>query len=141
MNAGSDITHSEFSTKDTTVLHGLQLWYALPNHSRFSAPALTSYQPRNVVGDGFTAKVFLGELLGEKSPVPTYIPLTGVELRLDPSVALDIDVPANHGHGLVQVTGQVSIDGVEVPQDAIGFTPQEDQLCTLRLLIGLLLLF
>lgn len=34
MTAGRGISHSEFSTPDTTHLHGAQLWYALPNDLR-----------------------------------------------------------------------------------------------------------
>ena len=36
--------------------------------------------PDAAAGEGWTARVFLGDLLGESSPVPTYIPLTGAEL-------------------------------------------------------------
>src|SRR5699024_9217561 len=45
MTAGYGITHSEFSTKDTTVLHGAQLWVALPEHARNMEPTFESYRP------------------------------------------------------------------------------------------------
>lgn len=123
MNAGTGITHQEYSTADTTVLEGLQLWYALPDEHRFSEPNLTSYHPETVHGEGFTAKVFLGSLLGSTSPVPTFIPLTGAELRLDPHTSVTIDVPADHEHGVVQARGRVWLDGVEIPEHAIGVAP------------------
>lgn len=134
MNAGTGITHSEFSSEDTSTLHGLQLWYALPDHSRFSEPALSSHQPPVYKGEGFTAKVFLGNLLGESSPVPTYIPLTGAEFRIEPGATVELDVPEDHEHGLIQVTGKVLLDGVEVPDNSIGFAPVGRK--TLRITAG-----
>ncbi|VXA98124.1 pirin family protein [Citricoccus sp. K5] len=121
MNAGSGITHSEYSTADTTVLHGAQLWYAFPDHARATAPSLEAHRPEPVTGPGYTARVFLGSLLGSTSPVKTHLPLTGVELRMDPGTTLEVDVPAGHEHGLLQVTGALSLDGVEIPEDHLGF--------------------
>lgn len=99
------------------------LVYALPDHARFSKPTLESHLPEDITGEGFTAKVFLGELLGQKSPVHTYLPLTGAEFRIKPNTTAELTVPAEHEHGLVQVTGAVFIDGVEVPNNSIGFVP------------------
>ncbi len=121
MNAGTGITHSEYSTADTTVLHGAQLWYAFPDHARFTPPSLEAHRPEPVTGPGYTARVFLGSLLGATSPVRTHLPLTGAELLLDPGTTVEIEVPAGHEHGLLQVTGAVHLDGVEVPEDHLGF--------------------
>ncbi|GAA4772291.1 pirin family protein [Citricoccus nitrophenolicus] len=121
MNAGAGITHSEFSTADTTVLHGAQLWYAFPDHARFGPPSLEAHRPETVTGPGYTARVFLGSLLGSTSPVKTHIPLTGVELLLEPGASVVIDVPADHEHGLLQVSGEIWLDGVQVPEDHLGF--------------------
>src|SRR5690242_10581104 len=38
MTAGRGISHSEYSTPGTTVLHGAQLWLALPDGDRQVAP-------------------------------------------------------------------------------------------------------
>ncbi|MGM7669606.1 pirin family protein [Microbacterium sp. A93] len=121
MNAGAGITHSEFSTADTTVLHGVQLWYAFPEHARFSPPSLDAHRPETVAGPGYTARVFLGSLLGSTSPVTTHLPLTGVELLLEPGASLEIEVPADHEHGLLQVSGAIWLDGVQIPEDHLGF--------------------
>ncbi len=123
MNAGKGITHSEYSSDTTEVLHGLQLWYALPDEHRFGEPRLDSYLPPLIEGEGYTARVFLGSLLGSTSPVETHIPLTGAEFRLDAGATLEIPVPQDHEHGIIQVTGSISLDGVEVPENAIGVAP------------------
>ena len=121
MNAGIGITHSEYSTQDTTVLHGAQLWYAFPDHARFSAPSLDAHRPEQISGEGWTAKVFLGSLLGQTSPVHTHIPLTGAEFRLRPGAQVEVEVPADHEHGVLAVNGTVQLDGVDVEQAHLGY--------------------
>ncbi|WP_049897735.1 pirin family protein [Nesterenkonia massiliensis] len=117
MNAGRGISHSEYSSADTKILHGAQLWYAFPDEHRFVEPSLETHHPEPVAGEGWQAKVFVGDLLGHRSPVKTYIPLTGAELRLEPGTVLDIDVPAGHEHALLHVSGAVKFNGCEVPPD------------------------
>ncbi|WP_150461620.1 pirin family protein [Nesterenkonia ebinurensis] len=117
MNAGRGISHSEYSTADTKILHGAQLWYAFPDEHRFVEPSLESHHPEPVRGEGWEAKVFLGELLGYRSPVKTYLPLTGAEIRLEPGTFLEIEVPNGHEHGLLRVSGAVALNDCEVPAD------------------------
>ncbi|HYU85503.1 MAG TPA: pirin family protein, partial [Kribbellaceae bacterium] len=45
MTAGRGISHSEVSTPETTILHGAQLWVALPDSSRFGDPGFEHYAP------------------------------------------------------------------------------------------------
>ncbi|MCT2089826.1 pirin family protein [Micrococcus terreus] len=131
MNAGTGITHSEYSSQDTTVLHGAQLWYAFPDHARFSAPSLDAHRPDPITGEGYTAKVFLGSLLGQTSPVHTHLPLTGAEFRLRPGSTVQIEVPADHEHGVLAVNGPVHLDGVEVGQAHLGYVGTGAQTLTL----------
>ncbi|WP_295017496.1 pirin family protein [uncultured Micrococcus sp.] len=132
MHAGRGVTHTEYSTADTTVLHGAQLWYALPDAHRFSHPDLHSHRPDPVIGEGWEAKVFLGELLGRRSPVPTAIPLTGAELRLQPGAEIVVEVPAHHEHGLLAVSGAVTLQGVDVPAAHLGYVGPGARRLTVR---------
>ena len=77
MTAGRGISHSEVSPSSTSTLHGAQLWLALPESARHTDPGFDHYAPPAVSGDGWTARVFLGSLLGSTSPVSTYSPLLG----------------------------------------------------------------
>src|SRR6476469_8078196 len=43
LTAGSGIAHSEYSTPETTVLHGAQLWVALPESDRSTQPGFEHY--------------------------------------------------------------------------------------------------
>ena len=64
MTAGRGISHSEVSPPSTTTLHGAQLWLALPEGARHGDPGFEHYAPDAVTGDGWSARVFLGSLLG-----------------------------------------------------------------------------
>ena len=110
MTAGRGISHSEVSTADTEVLHGAQLWVALPEAERGTEPGFRHFVPEPVAGPGWTARVFLGSLLGSTSPVPTFSPLVGAELLLEPGTVLELDVDPTHEHGLLLDAGSLSVD-------------------------------
>ncbi|MBB2988488.1 pirin family protein [Terracoccus luteus] len=115
MTAGSGIAHSEFSTPSTSVLHGAQLWLALPDATRHVAPTFEHYAPPAVERPGATARVFLGALLGSRSPVVTHSPLLGAEIVLDAGASLTLDAPAGlqpgFEHGLLVDIGGVTLGG------------------------------
>ena len=101
MTAGRGISHSEVSPASTTTLHGAQLWVALPESARHAEPGFEHYAPETVTGDGWRARVFLGSLLGERSPVTTYSPLLGAELLLEPRTEITLDVDPAFEHGVL----------------------------------------
>ena len=111
MTAGSGISHSERSTPETTILHGAQLWIALPDRTRHSTKRFEHYAPPTISGDGYTAQVFLGSLLGEVSPVIGDTPLIGAELRLEPHATLNLTVDPAHEHGVLVDSGSVGLTG------------------------------
>ncbi|NIH83668.1 pirin family protein [Amycolatopsis granulosa] len=111
MTGGHGIAHSEVSTPDTTTLHGVQLWIALPGEHRHAARDFRHYVPPVVTVPGATVRVFLGSLAGSTSPVPACTPLLGAELTLDPGARLVLDVDPGFEHGVLQDTGSVTIDG------------------------------
>ena len=116
MTAGRGISHSEVSTSDTSVLHGVQLWVALPAAYRDTEPAFAHYAPPVVHGDGWDALVFFGSLLGSTSPVETFSPLVGAELILDAGTRLRPDTDPLFEYGVLVDFGSVRVDGVEVAQ-------------------------
>ncbi|WP_017608789.1 pirin family protein [Nocardiopsis xinjiangensis] len=133
MTAGAGICHSETSTPDTSRLHGLQLWIALPEEVR-DRPGreFEHFVPEPVGFDGGSALVFLGSLLGAEAPVSMHTPLVGAEIRLDPGAVLDLQVDPGFEHGLLVDTGEaLTLEGVHVPKDAVGYTGVENR--TLRI--------
>jgi redox-sensitive bicupin YhaK (pirin superfamily) len=127
MTAGHGISHSEVSTPSTTVLHGAQLWVALPSASRDDAPGFDHYAPPPVPGEGWEARVFLGSLLGSTSPVGTATPLLGAELLVSAGTEVHLDVDQSFEHGVLVDTGVVSIGGLEVKQNELAYLPPGSQ--------------
>ncbi len=113
MTAGRGISHSEVSTPDTRSLHGAQLWVALPDADRDVEPGFAHHAPEAVTGAGWAARVFLGSLLGDRSPVPTFTPLLGAELLLEPGTSLELDVDETFEHGVLVDTGVLGVAGQE----------------------------
>ncbi len=132
MTAGHGISHSEVSTPGTTTLHGAQLWVALPESARDGVPGFEHYAPPSIGGAGWTARVFLGSLVGETSPVATFTPLLGAELILEPEASVSLDVDSSHEHGLLVDTGRVDLDGVGVEKDELAYVPPGPTVVELR---------
>jgi quercetin 2,3-dioxygenase len=121
MTAGRGVSHSEVSTPQTEVLHGVQLWVALPDAARADPPGFEHYAPPAVEGEGWTARVFLGSLLGQRSPVRTRTPLLGAEILLGPGQRLDLGVDPLFEHGVLVDAGLLTVDGSPVPVNDLGY--------------------
>jgi len=79
--------HSEESPSGRpAVLHGLQLWIALPQQDRFTEPRFAHHGGLPVVregrGDGATVTVVIGEHRGERSPAEVFTPLVALEVAV-----------------------------------------------------------
>jgi redox-sensitive bicupin YhaK (pirin superfamily) len=109
MTAGAGICHSEVSTADTAVLHGVQLWVALPEAVRDTERGFDHYAPTPLTRPGAILRVFLGELDGVRSPVPTHTPLLGAQLDLGPTARVRFDVDPGFEHGVLVDRGDVAI--------------------------------
>jgi len=111
MTAGAGICHSEVSTSATTVLHGAQLWVALPDADRDTDRDFAHFAPvPRALGDA-TLRVFLGELADARSPVHTFTPLLGAQIDLDPGADLSLDVDRSFEHGVLLDQGSVDVAG------------------------------
>lgn len=113
MTAGRGIAHSEHSVPMDGSLRGVQLWIALPEHSRFTAPAFAHFVPTPVTGAGFAARVFIGSLLGSTSPVATHTPLLGAQLDLEPGTRLELSVDGGFEHGILLDLGELTVVGAD----------------------------
>ncbi len=121
MTGGFGIAHSEVSTPDTTILHGVQLWVALPDEHRGTDRDFQHHVPVPVALDNGTVRVFLGSLAGDTSPVSTFTPLLGAEVSLDPGGTMTLDVDAGFEHGVLVDSGDVRVDGDTVRPTELGY--------------------
>ncbi|MEV5890421.1 pirin family protein [Nonomuraea fuscirosea] len=110
MTAGRGISHSEESPE--TVLHGVQLWVALPDAHRHTGPGFEHHPDLPVLsGPGFAATVVMGSLGDVTSPATAYSPLVGAEVAVDGTGEVPLD-PA-YEHGLLLLDGEAALPGHE----------------------------
>jgi len=121
MTGGHGVAHSEVSTPDTTLLHGVQLWVALPDDARDQPRDFAHHVPAATdLGGGAVARVFLGTLAGSTSPVVTATPLLGAELLLDPGARIELAVDPAFEHGLLVDRGRATLQGRPVERAELG---------------------
>jgi redox-sensitive bicupin YhaK (pirin superfamily) len=114
MTAGAGICHSEVSTAATTILHGVQLWVALPDSDRNTVRDFAHYAPEPVSVLGATLRVFLGELAGSRSPVSTFTPLLGAQVDIEPRARVELAIDTGFEHGVLLDRGRLEVAGTEL---------------------------
>ncbi|AQU65411.1 pirin family protein [Streptomyces niveus] len=116
MTSGRAIAHSEQSAvPHPRLLHGAQLWVALPDAHRNTAPAFEHHVDLPVVtGPGLTATVVLGGLDGAVSPGTTYSPLVGADLALAEGADVRLPVEPDFEYAVLTMSGATEVDGVRL---------------------------
>ncbi|MEV6247581.1 pirin family protein [Streptomyces sp. NPDC051742] len=116
MTSGRAISHSEESPRPhAPLLHGAQLWVALPDAHRHVEPHFQHHAdlPR-VTAPGLTATVILGELDGAASPGTTYTPLVGADLALTAGTETNLPLDPDFEYAVLAMSGEAHVDGVPV---------------------------
>lgn len=123
MTAGRGIAHSEETPSGSRgLLHGVQLWVALPDAHRQAAPSFESRAelPRLELAGG-AATVLLGELGGLRSPATTFSPIVGADLQLGQGARLTPPLEPGFEHALVVLRGDVALGGRALDPDVLYF--------------------
>jgi quercetin 2,3-dioxygenase len=129
MTAGRGIAHAEESpAAHDPVLHGVQLWVALPDATRHVPPAFEHHSqlPETRIGD-FGASVFMGELAGARSDATAFSPIVGAELTALGAAAgparcvLPLD-PAFE-HAVFAVAGPAEAEGIGLEPGRLLYLP------------------
>ncbi|MEV7596324.1 pirin family protein [Kitasatospora sp. NPDC089797] len=116
MTSGRAISHSEESPRPhARYLHGAQLWVALPDAHRHTAPAF-EYHPELplVTAPGLRATVILGTLDTATSPGTTHTPLVGADLALTEGASPALPLVPEFEYAVLAMTGRIDVDGVPV---------------------------
>ncbi|WP_059008667.1 pirin family protein [Streptomyces specialis] len=120
MTSGRAIAHSEESPRPHTnapILHGTQLWVALPDEHRNTAPAFEHHAvlPGVAGGNGLRATVILGSLDGATSPGTTYSPLVGADVTAAAGTDARLPVEEDFEYAALAMSGEAVVDGVPLP--------------------------
>ncbi len=112
MTAGPGIAHSEESHEQQAnpVVHGAQLWVALPDGVRNSAaPRFDQYDDLPGLSlDGLRGTVMIGSVAGVESPATSYTPLVGADLTVDAAASLPL-TPA-YEYAVLVIDGPVTVE-------------------------------
>jgi len=118
MTAGRGIVHSERSPADERAagppLSGIQTWLALPTAKEELDPAFEHVAADRlpvVEGSGARARVVMGTLWGETSPVTCHSPTIYADIALEAGGSMPLD-PVADERGLYLADGDVAVDGL-----------------------------
>jgi quercetin 2,3-dioxygenase len=115
MTSGRGITHSEESPARArarpSLLHGVQLWVALPRAQQFMAPGFAHYAELPVVDVGVGARVTViaGELAGHRSPAVVHSPLVGLEVAMSGGGNVTLATLEDFEYGVIAADGPASV--------------------------------
>jgi redox-sensitive bicupin YhaK (pirin superfamily) len=121
MTAGRGIAHAEETpAMNGGRLQGLQLWVALPERSRETAPA---FEQQRALPDfeleGGRATLLMGKLAGASSPAQTFSPMVGADVTGEPERRLVIPLDPGFEHALVPLHGLCRLDGQALDVDTL----------------------
>jgi redox-sensitive bicupin YhaK (pirin superfamily) len=120
MNAGMGVMHSERPPHDIHEIGGrqeiIQLWINMPAKNKMDQPAYFPVQanevPKFTSADNLvTVRVFAGQVLGVKGPVPTVSNVNASTLMLKKGGTIEIPIPADFSAFLYLLDGKVTLGG------------------------------
>lgn len=136
MTAGRGISHSEQPTPDT-IMHGVQLWVALPPEAASMEPAFEYHArvPSTAIGHGI-ATVIAGSFAGQTSPARHHSPIVGVDLLFDSAGATEVPLDVDFEYAVVPLTGSFDWEGEALDKQRWLYLPPGSERVTLRTSAG-----
>jgi len=136
MTAGRGISHSEESLPDS-ILHGVQLWIALPDSVRHMEPNFIHYTNLpSVTLDNLQIHVLAGEYLNSISPVKVYSPLIGLEIIALEDTTTTLPLSPNFEYGILPLIGDIEVGHETVDIDTLLYLPCGQSIAPVRLQKG-----
>jgi quercetin 2,3-dioxygenase len=134
MTSGSGIAHSEESPRGRpAVLHGLQLWIALPENERHLEPSFAHHPQLPVIyHSSAIVTVVVGEYQGEQSPAGVFSPLAGFEVAVSAGTTFTLPVRQDFEYGVVAVDGPAGVSGVQAEPGQLAHLPAGRDAITLE---------
>lgn len=125
MTSGRGIAHSEESPAEhDPELHGVQLWVALPDRSRFADPAFEHHAelPSGRSG-GLAITVLLGSLGGLNSPATTFSDIVGAELAAVRDCAERVVLDPSFEHAVLVTSGHAMVADENLAPGSLLYLP------------------
>src|SRR4051794_30280730 len=121
MTAGHGIAHSEQSpVQHARFLHGAQLWVALPDASRETAPAFEHHATLpGWDSDGLAATVLMGSFAGATSPGTAYTALVGADLAVAAGADVEVPLEPDFEYALLASSGSAEVEDAPLERGAM----------------------
>jgi len=112
MTAGRGISHAEATPPvHPPILHGVQLWVALPHAVRDMPPAFAHHADLPAVTEGnVTTTVLVGSFAGATSPAQIHTPLVGAEIAFAGSAESTLTLRPDFEYALLALDGAPTIE-------------------------------
>jgi redox-sensitive bicupin YhaK (pirin superfamily) len=120
MNAGMGVIHSERPPHDIHEIGGrqeiIQLWINTPAANKMDQPqyfpVAAGEAPTFTTDDGkVLARVFSGEVLGQKGPISSHTEVNASTIELKKGGKITIPIPSHHNSFLYLLDGKLTLDG------------------------------
>ncbi len=135
MTAGSGVTHTERTPiarrgKETFVMHGYQIWVALPKEQEEMAPRFDYYPSTDIPTwqtDALQFKLVAGKAFGRSTPLQGYSPLFMVDIYSEKATALNLEGQLKGEVAFVIVKGAISVQDEKVEAGQMLISKTDDQ--------------
>ncbi len=139
MTSGSGVSHTERTPKEkrgkgSSVLHGYQVWVALPKDKEEIAPSFDFYAKKDILTwemEGLSLKLLAGNAFGKSALLQGYSPLFMVDIFAPEETTLNLHGQLEGEVAFVIVKGSINSQGQEVKagQMLISKTDDECEIC------------
>ena len=123
MTAGSGIIHSE-DVRTNGKVRLLQLWLTLPKNKRWIAPDFQTIDVNEIPvrsEHGAELRVYSGSSVGLHSGTQNHVPVTMVEINLEPNASTELDIPASYNGFAFVIDGSVRIGETVLSNGHVGW--------------------
>jgi redox-sensitive bicupin YhaK (pirin superfamily) len=117
MTAGRGIIHSE-NVRARGRVRILQLWLTLPKAERWTTPAFQDLHAGAIPvrrESGAEVRIYSGASGGLQAPTRNHVPVTMVEITMNPGVAVEQELPASYNGFAYVISGTIQIGDPAAP--------------------------
>lgn len=139
MTAGIGVVHSErtpeYIRPTEKVLHGLQIWVALPKHLEQCEPSFAHIEETEIPHwqeQGAEFKLIAGTAFGKTSPVPVHSELYFIEIKSSSKQQINIGENLYGESALYILEGSINADGFNYESKQI-LVAKDSTLCTFEI--------
>ena len=140
MTAGRGIIHGE-DVKTKGKVRLLQLWLVLPKEQRWTTPGVQVIHNDAVPvrrERGVEIRIYSGASGNLRSATRNYVPITMIEIRMDPHRSVDQNVRMSYNGFIHVISGSIRIGGKVLETDQVGWLdhPEGGERSLLRMEAG-----